>query len=981
MKHEQEFNHLLARALRSANPAWRTALKVEESRTLKDAAADRVDILIIGDDTPPVAIETSYKRGDADADAVARLGYHYQKTMMEIRTAIAVELDESCRHLTKIDKRRPFNYAIHQKIPGGTRRFPSKGFMCGTYLDLARLAASAPIPKEDMEKVATDVADNVKAAANLLKDAIPINQLENVSQTMYQRSALSGLRTTALLWLNAMLVQRMLIGGVHNIPPLTTNPTDCSYAWKKIREINWRAIFEPAIRILDGVSSISPGQATRALELLKKAVEIIEGARMGSGMSIGAELFPLLAEDRKESAAFYTQAPAAEFLAAMTIKRDAASWMDTSLFDKFKVVDLSCGTGTLLRYAYRQIRMYHEQAGGSVKTLEALHQKALERGLCGADVSPIASHMTSTSLAVMSKQPYDKTNIGWVGVGDGDRTGSIEYLKASAISDLLAAGFGISAGQDSGDDKGGSGSSDAWSGVETPTSVVAKDDDASIIIMNPPYSRTRGGQSTFDIAGLSDAERNACQKRWGKLIRGEPCIKTAGMAATFLCMAHRKAKAGGRIGFVLPRTAAFAKSWALTREMVETCFEDVTVVAVAAGRALGRTALSADTNMEEIFLIATKRDKPGKDHSPVRCVTLHEPLTRVGEAAEVARVVQTSSGVGAMVLGDSEVGISHMFRTSDGRPWSAVGSLSDALEMIKNGLLCGRLLDTEGDQVSTFEMTTIGDLFEVGPTHDLIGHLQDKDPRGAFTFTPVTSNADAVGKYRAMWKSVGSKQKNLLAMPTHKGIEHDAKKTGPMWKKRTTLFYQKNMTWSSQAMVAVMTRRGVMGGSAWVGLKHDDERVMKAFALWANSIFGMVVYWANGQRSQQDARSRMQIGAVKKVQCPNFTLFSDDALNEAAKIFDEMAGLQKPLERYEKSIRQGNGQNNGGEMAYAEPLSLLPAHQSVDDTSRSKISAIMAEMLSAPDYDYDELTRLWCAEPSVMKRTRSKARRKTVNRT
>ena len=134
MKGEQEFNQLLAKALRSANPAWRLSVKVEESRLLKESAADRVDILITGNDAPPVAIETSYQRGDADMDAAARLGFHYKKTMVEIRTAIAVELDESCRRLARIDKRRTFDYAIHQKTPGGTRRFPAAGFMRGTYL-------------------------------------------------------------------------------------------------------------------------------------------------------------------------------------------------------------------------------------------------------------------------------------------------------------------------------------------------------------------------------------------------------------------------------------------------------------------------------------------------------------------------------------------------------------------------------------------------------------------------------------------------------------------------------------------------------------------------------------------------------------------------------------------------------------------------------------------------------------------------------
>lgn len=938
MKHEQEFNHLLAKALRSANPAWRRSIKVEESRTLKEKAAGRVDILIVGNDAHPVAIETSYQSGDADVDAVARLGLHYKKTMMEIKTAIAVELDGECRSLSRIDRRRVFQYAVHQKTPSGTRRFPVEGFLNGTYLDLARLAASTPVPKEDMEKAATDVADLVKAAAGLLEDAIPANYLESISRTMYQRSVLSGLRTTALLWLNAMLVQRRLIGGVHSIPPLTVNPSDCVDAWNKIRAINWRAIFEPAIRILDGVRSISPGRATEALRLLKKAVEITEGVGAGSGMSIGAELFPLLAEDRKESAAFYTQAPAAEFLATMTIERNAANWLNPKMFDEFRVVDLSCGTGTLLRYAYRQARVYHEQAGGNARTLEAFHEKAMERGLCGADVSPIASHMTSTSLAVLSKQPYDRTNIGWVGVGNDDRTGSIEYMEASAVYDLFAAGFGISSGQ-GGDAHDPDESSNAWSGEELPMSVVAKDNDASIVIMNPPYSRTHPGLGAFDIAGLSDAERAACQKRWGKLIRGEPCNKTAGMAATFLCMADKKAKPGGRIGFVLPRTAAFAKSWEPTRVMVETRFKDVTVVAVAGGRALGKAALSADTNMEEIFLIATKRDEPGGDHSPVRCVTLKEPLARIGEAAEVARVVQAGPIAGAIMLGKGEIGISHLFITSNGGPWSAVGSLGDTLEMIKNGLLAGRVLDSEGSEVELFETTTVGELFDVGPTHHLVGHAKGRSAIGAFTFTPVTSSIDAVGMYRSLWAVDRDNQRSLVVKPTHKGSEHNKAEAPRMWKRRTTLFYQRKMRWTTQSALAVMTPSRVMGGAAWTGLGHTDKRVLKAFALWANSIYGIITYWATGLRTQP-GRTTIQIKAMHGTRCPRLDALDSDTLDRAASDFDGIAKATVPLQ---------------------------PACLAVNDAVRTMINMAVSNMLGVPEYDHMTLTRLWCAEPSVQR--------------
>ena len=896
MRGERDFNYELGAAIRKAKPAWKKSVFVEETRLLRESKGLQVDILIAGRDAPPVAIEPSYARGDADRDAAERLGKHYARNGDEIKTAIAVEIDEGQRRTRRLTRRHRIRYAVHQKAPGGgSRRFPASGFIEGSYLDIARLASSASVPREDAEGVAREVCALVNAAAAKLGDSIPQSHLEMISRTLYQRSALTGLRTTALLWLNSMLVQRMLFGGVHAIPPLSPVPSRCVDAWSRIREINWKAIFEPAILILDDVRRASPGPAAESLGLLQEAVEIIDASKMGGGISIGAELFPLLAGDRKESAAFYTQAPAAEFLAAATIKDDMAEWGDPDLFDGFRITDLSCGTGTLLRFGYRQVRTYHEQAGGTEETLERLHSAALERGICGADVSPIASHLTSTSLAVMSKQPYGETNIGWVGAGGGDRTGSIEYLATSAVQDLLAKEFGMAAGQggDARRRRGAAGKVDdtmpEWAADRPPRPVVARDEDSDVVLMNPPYSRTRGGQSTFDISGLSGAERKACQKRWGKLIRGEPCDKRAGMAATFLCLARRKAKPGGRIGLVLPRTAAFADTWSRTREMVETWFDDVTVVAVAGGRALGRNALSAETYMEEMFLIATRREREG-DRSPIRCVTLHEPLTRVGEAAEIARAVAGGPEDGPIMLGLGEIGVSHMFEPLDGgEPWSAVGSLGDALEMIKNGLLGGRLLCTDGAEASTFKMTTIGELFDVGPTHDIIGHRKGKDPRGAFTFTPVAGATDAVGRHRAMWSADSKTQRSMRTLPTHKGAVHDKARAEAMWGRRTTLFYQRDMRWTSQAVLSVMTRSGAMGGRAWTGLSHGDERVKKAFALWANSVYGMVTYWATGQRTQH-GRSTMQVNAIRGVKCPDFAALGGAALDRAAAAFDGIVG-------------------------------------------------------------------------------------------
>ena len=904
---------MLGAALEKSNPAWRGRVIVEETGVLSESAGLKPDILIVPRSSPPVSIETSYQKGDADRDALDRLGKRYKPTMEALKTSIAVELEPAFRKTKRLAGQR-LRYAVHQLLPGGAiRRFPKTGFIEGMHHDLARIA-QAPVPKEDIEAVAEKVAQLVNGAAGRLEKDISQKDLIGISEALYQRSAVTGLRTTAILWLNAMLVQRMLFGGVHAIPKTSHKPLECVRAWKKIREINWRAIFEPAVLILDDVRKISAAAASESLEQLEEAVELIDSAKLGSEINIGAELFPLISVDRKQSAAFYTQPATAEFLAALAMPEDADSW-DQDAFKRLKIADLACGTGTLLRFGYRQAKIYHERRGNK-KTLEKLHRTAMEKGLFGADVSPIAAHLTSSSLAVASKQPYGKTNVGWVGVGSPNMTGSIEYIGTEAVQDRLfgAAGTGGSAG-----------------GSKATRAVKIEDRAMSVILMNPPYSRTRGGQSAFDIAGITAKERDACQERWGKLIKDEPCIKTAGMAATFLCAAHKKLKPGGRAGFVLPRTAAFAETWTETRDMVETEYKDITAVAVSS--ALGREAMSADTDMEEMVLVATKKAKSGGVRSPVRCVTLYEPMTRLGEAAEIARAVQ-NAGDGPIVLGDTEIGVSSVFVTKGGAPWSAVGVVNTTLERIKAAMLEGAFENADGTEAGRVPMNTIGELFDVGPTHDLIGHPAGGDPRGAFTFHPVVSDTDAIGMHRSLWKADAKAQKSMIVKSTHKGTVCRKGKAAGMWDTRSSLFYARGPRWTAQALVAAVTDGAVMGGRAWTSLKHGDGDVLKAFALWANSIYGIVTYWALGSRTQQ-GRSSMQVNAIKKVPCPDFASLK---VAKAARQFDRLS-----------------------------KKTLKAAYLAGDDPVRAEINEAVSEMLGVTGYDAATLTRLWCDEPHVKK--------------
>ena len=511
----------------------------------------------------------------------------------------------------------------------------------------------------------------------------------------------------------------------------------------------------------------------------------------------------------------------------------------------------------------------------------------MERGIVGADVSPNAAHLTASSLAAIGQgDAYGDTQIGWVEVGrDTGLTGSLEYLATAEIADLFGEWAGTSTGRD-----------------DNSLSLFVPDASITWILMNPPYSRTRGGQSTFDIAGLGEQERKACQRRWKRLTKKEPVNNIAGMAPSFLALARRKVRPGRRIGFVLPLTAAFADSWAITREMILRDFKDVTAIAVAGGKALGDTALSTDTGMEEMLLVGTRRSRePSVSEPRVRCVTLHQAFTRVGEAGELARTVKravagmtSSSRLAPVMAGAEEVGQALLYAppTADGT-WMPLGvtrmDLALAADALTRGQLVGLGSLTEPIDLPV-AMTQLDQVFTVGPTHDLIGHPAGGDGRGAFAFHAVTKRDDADGELRSLWDAQSREQRRLVIQPTHKafGFIGDLNKLQTrMYKFRGTLHYARNMRWTSQSLLAATTANNVMGGRSWTTLKHRDARVRSVGALWINSIFGLVTHWTQGQR-QQTGRAPIQIGGLRRIPCPLFDALDDRALDAAGAAFAQL---------------------------------------------------------------------------------------------
>ena len=121
-----------------------------------------------------------------------------------------------------------------------------------------------------------------------------------------------------------------------------------------------------------------------------------------------AVFFNRLVAERKFLAAFYTTIPAATLLAGLALlpgRWPGLDWTDVKALSKFRAIDPSCGTGTLLMAAYRQIVDNHRSASGDKAAIRELQKALMEEVIYGADVVQAAIHVTAATLAAMSCLP------------------------------------------------------------------------------------------------------------------------------------------------------------------------------------------------------------------------------------------------------------------------------------------------------------------------------------------------------------------------------------------------------------------------------------------------------------------------------------------------------------------------------------------------------------------------------------------------
>ena len=524
-------------------------------------------------------------------DAMVQL-YDYSKHVVEAKGAFAV--------LFPAELRRPWPSDVIMSIARDAKTEiscigifkdlrPSQPFK-GNLFEVADWIAGhvlrAPVVEADTGfaiRVLRDVVDFVTASVRQLqsKDLEDIfggrNVFENVLQYEEGKYPLEEMRRAATyLLINQLLFYHVL------------TRVDSSFSVideDRIRHpADLRAYFEPVLR-RDYSSVFGFDVASRlpdsAVDAVKKAVIAVkalapEKIRHDLLGKVFHELIPF--EVRKSVAAFYTNNEAAEILAQLAIDRADA-----------KVMDLACGSGTLLVAAYRRKRELLLKEKGAF-TLED-HKRFLEEDLTGVDIMPFAAHMAVVHLSLQALAAGHETEKVRIAVWDSTELEPGQTIPA--ISRELKAAYkrptlelfmeGKPLKEKAYVEKGAI-TLEGIGGEQIPL------EKADVVIMNPPFTRQERLPKEYKSALMRRL------KDYKEYLHGQ-----LGLYGYFILLADKFVKENGRIALVLPATVLRVKSAVGIRKLLTERYQIEHVIT-----AWERAAFSEGAQFREILLVARK---------------------------------------------------------------------------------------------------------------------------------------------------------------------------------------------------------------------------------------------------------------------------------------------------------------------------------------------------------------------------------------
>ena len=370
-----------------------------------------------------------------------------------------------------------------------------------------------------LESSVTEAAHHMRADG-LLSALNTHFQLDRLRKT--GRTQADGCTIAALLIMNAaMLHQRISNGGwLSGISDLALvkNEADVvrklSREWERIMRHDFRPVLEPALEAIYAVETTGKTAGLeRALHHLAAEAERIAETYADMGADHAGPLFNRVMGNQASDGAFFTRPVAASLAARLTLDVcGEQDWSDPEVWRHHKMVDLACGSGTLLAAMLADMKRRAVEKGADDERLSELQKLAVEDVIKGLDINPVSLQLAASQLTAGNQRvSYKRMGLHLMPYGpnrdapDQVHAGTLELMAQRSIVQRPNE-------LDLGDDAIRSQATWEATGDAELEDAVEAVKDARIVIMNPPFTnRTSMGEK------FTKETQNALRRRADEL--------------------------------------------------------------------------------------------------------------------------------------------------------------------------------------------------------------------------------------------------------------------------------------------------------------------------------------------------------------------------------------------------------------------------------------------------------------------------------
>ena len=745
--------------------------------------------------------------------------------------------------------------------------------------DVDRVTAAAGVVGHALEQAASPVAQHARLARRIA---------DIIAKADQEKDRAAALRIGCLVLFNALAFQDRLATANDAVPTvreaLHQGIPGLRDAWNFICErIDYVPVFELAVSILD---VLVDGPDETQLPVIEPLFDAVQRTRKVEGHDLSGRLFHTLLTDAKFTGAYYTSVPAATLLARLAFQDwpPQVDWRDHEFPGSLNVADLACGTGTLLMAVATEAERRHREAGG-IRSAE-LHKAMVEEALHGYDVQLSAVHFAATSLAMLNPAiQFDRMNLSVMSLGvEGSEIslGSLDFLESDSVAVQFAlspAGMGIATmdrARISG--RGPRGAAQGES-VTLP--------DLDLAIMNPPFTRSVGGNLLF--GSLPSSDRRKLQNELSRRLRSHHASATAGLGAAFVAAASPKLRPGeGRLALVLPATVCTGPSWQQTRDLIQ---RDFALDMVITSHDPLRWNFSDSTDLSEALLIATRRSE--SDHPAEHRTTFVNlwrnpngvlPAHRIaGAIAATAPARLEDTGTALVEVDGQHLGEMVSLPESKlvRRQWSGIqfaraDLLRSAVRLLDNGAVW-----VPGEpNPARIPLCRLDEIGQVGP--DRRDVWDGFEVTEATTAYPIVMNHDTEQR-----RGLVAPPDKYLAPLVNPRPGRRLKPLDQLWSRSGRLLIAERL-WLQTTRIAAMRSEVNVLSNVWWPVRMEDESIEKALAIWLNSSLGLLTALAQ-RTSTRGGWVALKKADLQKLPVLDVRRLSPGQRQDLSRLFDQIA--------------------------------------------------------------------------------------------